>query len=319
VRGRRDQERRSGDRSGRCQPAEPGGAGKIVARWQHRRGRRGEPCAQAEHGPWPEGRIVSRHGQVDPHPHRFPGIGMTGGKHKAGASFCGLWDPLQYPCLERPVNRSFDPRHPDDFRARPDHCDAKGKHRSSPALPPRPPATCTSAARARRCSTGSCPPPRRQVPAADRGYRSRPLDRAGHRGDLRRARWLGLGGDERAGVPVRPFPAPCRSRPPPARCRPRLSLLPQPGRARRPRARPRPSAPFRIDSEWRDAGSGLLARRPALRRPIKAPREGETTIEDQVQGRVTVSNADSTISSCCGPTAPRPTCWPWWSTITTWA
>ena len=47
--------------------------------------------------------------------------------------------------------------------------------------------------------------------------------------------------------------------------------------------------PFRIDSRWRDCaeeGEG-----PAVIR-LKAPREGETAIEDQVQGRVTVQNSE---------------------------
>ena len=47
--------------------------------------------------------------------------------------------------------------------------------------------------------------------------------------------------------------------------------------------------PFRIDSPWRDRsdeGEGA----PVIR--LKAPREGETVIEDQVQGRVTVQNAE---------------------------
>ena len=47
--------------------------------------------------------------------------------------------------------------------------------------------------------------------------------------------------------------------------------------------------PFRIDSPWRDRtdqGDGS----PVIR--LKAPREGETTIDDRVQGRVTVQNAE---------------------------
>jgi glutamyl-tRNA synthetase len=47
--------------------------------------------------------------------------------------------------------------------------------------------------------------------------------------------------------------------------------------------------PFRIDSPWRDAaheGEGPYVLR------LKAPREGETVIEDKVQGRVTVQNAE---------------------------
>jgi len=50
--------------------------------------------------------------------------------------------------------------------------------------------------------------------------------------------------------------------------------------------------PFRIDSEWRDADpSAAPAGAPFVVR-IKAPREGETVIDDLVQGSVTVSNAE---------------------------
>ncbi|WP_118857394.1 glutamate--tRNA ligase [Sphingomonas mesophila] len=48
--------------------------------------------------------------------------------------------------------------------------------------------------------------------------------------------------------------------------------------------------PFRIDSEWRDRADGP-ADQPSVVR-IKAPRAGETVIDDLVQGRVTVANAE---------------------------
>lgn len=49
---------------------------------------------------------------------------------------------------------------------------------------------------------------------------------------------------------------------------------------------------FRIDSEWRDADpASAPADAPFVVR-IKAPREGETVIEDLVQGRVAVQNAE---------------------------
>ena len=47
--------------------------------------------------------------------------------------------------------------------------------------------------------------------------------------------------------------------------------------------------PFRIDSPWREAadeGEGAFVVR------LKAPRDGESTIDDRVQGRVTVQNAE---------------------------
>jgi glutamyl-tRNA synthetase len=50
--------------------------------------------------------------------------------------------------------------------------------------------------------------------------------------------------------------------------------------------------PFRIDSEWRDADpASAPAGAPFVVR-IKAPKDGETVIDDLVQGRVTVSNAE---------------------------
>jgi len=51
--------------------------------------------------------------------------------------------------------------------------------------------------------------------------------------------------------------------------------------------------PFRIESPWRDGGGdgGKEDGGPFVVR-LKAPREGETAIDDQVQGRVTVRNAE---------------------------
>lgn len=50
--------------------------------------------------------------------------------------------------------------------------------------------------------------------------------------------------------------------------------------------------PFRIDSEWRDADPATWpADKPYVIR-IKAPREGETTLHDLVQGAITVSNRE---------------------------
>ena len=49
--------------------------------------------------------------------------------------------------------------------------------------------------------------------------------------------------------------------------------------------------PFRIVSEWRDGGDAPSADAPFVVR-LKAPREGETVIEDMVQGRVVVRNEE---------------------------
>ncbi len=48
--------------------------------------------------------------------------------------------------------------------------------------------------------------------------------------------------------------------------------------------------PFRLTSEWRDRDAPAEARPFVVR--IKAPTEGETVIDDLVQGRVTVANAE---------------------------
>ena len=61
--------------------------------------------------------------------------------------------------------------------------------------------------------------------------------------------------------------------------------------ARRERAQAE-RRPFRIESEWRDAGPDAWpADQPWVVR-IKAPREGETVIDDLVQGTVTVRNEE---------------------------
>ena len=49
--------------------------------------------------------------------------------------------------------------------------------------------------------------------------------------------------------------------------------------------------PFRIDSEWRECADPPSPDAPFVVR-LKAPREGETVIEDLVQGRVAVANAE---------------------------
>jgi glutamyl-tRNA synthetase len=50
--------------------------------------------------------------------------------------------------------------------------------------------------------------------------------------------------------------------------------------------------PFRIESEWREAAPADWPENAPYVVRIKAPRTGETTIEDQVQGTVTVQNAE---------------------------
>jgi len=48
--------------------------------------------------------------------------------------------------------------------------------------------------------------------------------------------------------------------------------------------------PYRVESPWRDGAEGAPDRPFVVR--LKAPREGETAIDDRVQGRVTVKNAE---------------------------
>lgn len=50
--------------------------------------------------------------------------------------------------------------------------------------------------------------------------------------------------------------------------------------------------PFRIESEWRDADPATWPENQPYVIRIKAPREGETTIHDLVQGPITVSNRE---------------------------
>ncbi|HSG35170.1 MAG TPA: glutamate--tRNA ligase [Sphingomonadaceae bacterium] len=50
--------------------------------------------------------------------------------------------------------------------------------------------------------------------------------------------------------------------------------------------------PFRIDSEWRDADPSQWPQDQDYVVRIKAPKEGETVIEDLVQGRVAVKNSE---------------------------
>jgi glutamyl-tRNA synthetase len=71
----------------------------------------------------------------------------------------------------------------------------------------------------------------------------------------------------------------------------RCYLTPEDLAARRERAQAERRT-FRVDSEWRDADpASWPADKPYVIR-IKAPREGETTVDDLVQGTVTVNNAE---------------------------
>ncbi|MFC0203894.1 glutamate--tRNA ligase [Novosphingobium soli] len=105
--------------------------------------------------------------------------------------------------------------------------------------------------------------------------------------------WLGLGGDEE---PVFQFARSDRHAQVAAQMLDtghayRCYLTPEELAERRQKAQEE-RRPFRIDSEWRDADpSTWPADAPWVVR-MKAPRAGETTIEDLVQGSVTVKNEE---------------------------
>ncbi|GFO81930.1 MAG: hypothetical protein A49_15570 [Methyloceanibacter sp.] len=97
----------------------------------------------------------------------------------------------------------------------------------------------------------------------------------------------------------------------------RCYATPEELQAMREKARAEGGSPG-YDGTWRDkdpseAPAGVA---PAIR--FKAPREGDTVIEDRVQGRVSFANKDLDDFVICEATAPRPTCCRWSWTITTW-
>ena len=105
--------------------------------------------------------------------------------------------------------------------------------------------------------------------------------------------WLGLGGDEPA---VMQFARSDRH----AQVAARLlesgaayrCYLTQEELAERRAAAAAEKRPFRIVSEWRDATPDQWPENKSYVVRVKAPREGQVTIPDQVQGNVTVSNAE---------------------------
>ena len=128
-----------------------------------------------------------------------------------------------------------------------------------------------------------------RIEDTDRSRSTQPAITAIHDG----LEWLGLGGDEPA---VMKFSRSARH----AEVAQQLlasghayrCYLSQDELASRRAAAQAERRPFRIDSEWRDADpASAPADTPFVVR-IKAPKEGETVINDLVQGRVTVSNAE---------------------------
>ena len=186
---------------------------------------------------------------------------------------------------------------------------------------PSPPAICISAGPARRCSTGSTP----DIPAAvplriedtDRERSTEPAIKA----ILDGLRWLELDWD---GEPI--YQA-ARAQ----RHREVTAQLLADGKAYRCYASPEELSQMReaakkagrsklYDGRWRDrdpseAPPGV---KPVIR--LKAPLDGETVVEDRVQGRVVWQNADlDDMIIPPGATARRSTITLSSSTITTWA
>ena len=137
------------------------------------------------------------------------------------------------------------------------------------------------------------PPSRRQISASHRGYRQGPLDPAeAIDAILDGLDWLGIERRRRALFPVAVRKASRRGRPSADRAWRRLSLLHDAGgTGGGPREGPGRAPPFRINSAWRDCDRTEPDGQPYVIR-IKAPQEGETVIDDLVQGRVTVANAE---------------------------
>jgi glutamyl-tRNA synthetase len=105
--------------------------------------------------------------------------------------------------------------------------------------------------------------------------------------------WLGLGGDE---PPVFQFARSARHAEVAAALLDaghayRCYLTPEQLAERRAAAQAE-RRPFRIDSEWRDADPATAPAGAPFVVRIKAPKDGETVIDDLVQGRVTVANAE---------------------------
>ena len=75
--------------------------------------------------------------------------------------------------------------------------------------------------------------------------------------------------------------------------------------------------PMRYDGRWRDRdpSKAPLGVAPVIR--LRASQEGETVIDDKVQGKVVFANKDSTMV-ILRSTARRPTCLRSSSMATTW-
>ena len=84
------------------------------------------------------------------------------------------------------------------------------------------------------------------------------------------------------------------------------------------RARGPPAALRRPLARPRSGRGARRASKPVIR--LRAPQDGRDRRRRQGAGHASPGpTRTSTTSCCCAPTARRPTCWPSWSTTTTWA
>ena len=77
--------------------------------------------------------------------------------------------------------------------------------------------------------------------------------------------------------------------------------------------------PMRYDGRWRDRSSAEAPAGAPFVIRLKAPRDGSVTIDDLVQGPVTVANAELDDMVLLRSDGTPTICWRSSSTITTWA
>ena len=232
--------------------------------------------------------------------------------------------PLLDFTLERPYMLHDGARPNSRVAASLSHPICHGRPRSSPASLPRPPASCTSAARARRCSTGSTPgtpaarcccasrtptasarPTRRPTAILDGLTLARPrLGRRGRSTSSRaRARHREVAEELRAHA-ARPITATRRPH--------ELEAMRETARAE--------GRPPRYDGRWRDRDPVRGAGRRQAGDPPQGAARGRDGRRRPGAGRRAFGRTRiSTISSSCARTARRPTCSRSSSTTTTWA
>ena len=162
---------------------------------------------------------------------------------------------------------------------------------------------------------------RRHVPAADRGYRPAAFHPRGDRRHHRRAEMARARLGRRDCLSVRARGTACGGGQAVARARAApITAMPRPRNwtkcARRSARRESPSAMTGAGATGRPRIAGRTCRLScASRRRNRARRSFTTRFRATCAFRTTCW----TISSCCAPTAIRPTCFRSWSTISTWA